>query len=255
MKSSNQVIKKRRAALTDYLKEKQTATVNELSQQFNVSEMTIRRDCEILAKMGLLERSFGKVVYVEQAVDKIGSEDPLDKLKDKLAKEASDLISDGQIIFINSSNTAVKVLEYLTDKNITVLTNNLHALDYQKNSKTNVVLSGGEVNFAKEVMIGDIAFNSFNSMRSNVTLIGCNGLNDQTGISTSQINEARINRKIIQNSGQVVVLADYTKLGKVSNFTVGSIDDVDVLITDSFADPKLVAKFEKNGIQVIQVPI
>ena len=82
-------------------------------------------------------------------------------------------------------------------------------------------------------------------MRSNVTLVGCNGLNDQTGISTSQINEARINRKIIQNSGQVIVLADYTKLGKSSNFTVGSIDDVDILITDSFADPKLIAKFEK----------
>ena len=203
MKSSNQAIKKRRTALTDYLKGKQTATISELSQQFNVSEMTIRRDCEILAKMGLLERSFGKIVYVEQTVDKIGSEDPLDKLKDKLAKEASNLISDGQIIFINSSNTAVKVLEYLADKNITVLTNNLHALGYKKNSKTSIFLSGGEVNFAKEVMIGDIAFNSFNSMRSNVTLVGCNGLNDQTGISTSQINEARINRKIIQNSGQV----------------------------------------------------
>ena len=89
MKSSNQAIKKRRTALTDYLKGKQTATISELSQQFNVSEMTIRRDCEILAKMGLLERSFGKIVYVEQTVDKIGSEDPLDKLKDKLAKEAS----------------------------------------------------------------------------------------------------------------------------------------------------------------------
>ena len=246
MKSSNQAIKKRRTASTDYLKGKQTATISELSQQFNVSEMTIRRDCEILAKMGLLERSFGKIVYVEQTVDKIGSEDPLDKLKDKLAKEASNLISDGQIIFINSSNTAVKVLEYLADKNITVLTNNLHALGYKKNSKTSIFLSGGEV---------DIAFNSFNSMRSNVTLVGCNGLNDQTGISTSQINEARINRKIIQNSGQVIVLADYTKLGKSSNFTVGSIDDVDILITDSFADPKLIAKFEKNGIQVIQVPI
>ena len=212
MKSSNQAIKKRRTALTDYLKGKQTATISELSQQFNVSEMTIRRDCEILAKMGLLERSFGKIVYVEQTVDKIGSEDPLDKLKDKLAKEASNLISDGQIIFINSSNTAVKVLEYLADKNITVLTNNLHALGYKKNSKTSIFLSGGEVNFAKEVMI-------------------------------------------IQNSGQVIVLADYTKLGKSSNFTVGSIDDVDILITDSFADPKLIAKFEKNGIQVIQVPI
>ena len=162
MKSSNQAIKKRRTALTDYLKGKQTATISELSQQFNVSEMTIRRDCEILAKMGLLERSFGKIVYVEQTVDKIGSEDPLDKLKDKLAKEASNLISDGQIIFINSSNTAVKVLEYLADKNITVLTNNLHALGYKKNSKTSIFLSGGEVNFAKEVMIGDIAFNSFN---------------------------------------------------------------------------------------------
>lgn len=254
MKSSNQVIKKRRDALTNYLKDQATATISELSQHFSVSEMTIRRDCDVLAKMGLLERSFGKIVYIDQT-PKADAKDPLDKLKDKLAKEASQLISDGQIIFINSSNTAVKVLEYLADKNITVLTNNLHALGYQKNSQTNIFLSGGEVDFTKEVMIGDITFNSFNSMRSNVTLIGCNGLNDQTGISTSQINEARINRKIIQNSGKVVVLADYTKIGKVSNFTVGSIDDVDILITDPFADPKILAKFEQKGIQVIQVPI
>ena len=74
-------------------------------------------------------------------------------------------------------------------------------------------------------------------MRSNVTLVGCNGLNDQTGISTSQINEARINRKIIQNSGQVIVFSRLHQTGgKSSNFTVGSIDDVDILITDSFAD-------------------
>ena len=47
----------------------------------------------------------------------------------------------------------------------------------------------------------------------------------------------------------------FKTLGKSASFTVGSIDDVDILITDSFADPKLIAKFEKNGIQVIQVPI
>ena len=69
------------------------------------------------------------------------------------------------------------------------------------------------------------------------------------------MNEARINRKIIENAGKVIVLADYTKIGKVSNFTVGSITDVDLLITDSFADPKMLEKFENHGVQVIQVPI
>lgn len=254
MKSSNQIIKQRRDELTTYLKKSQVATIKELSDYLGVSEMTIRRDCEILAKMGILERSFGKISYLKQA-DEQSKTDPLNKIKGKIAKEASNYIDNGQVIFINSSNTAAKTLEYLTEKSITVVTNNLQALKYQKNARSNVLLTGGEVNYQKEVLIGDIAFNSFNSMRSNVTLIGCNGLDVQTGISTSQLNEARINRKIIENAGKVIVLADYTKIGKVSNFTVGSIADVDLLITDSFADPKMLEKFENHGVQVIQVPI
>lgn len=255
MRNSNKVIQKRRTELTDYLQVKKTATIAELSTHLGVSEMTVRRDCEVLAKMGQLKHPFGKISYIAQVSEKSGPEDPLDSLKEKLAKEASQHIADGQIIFINSSNTAVKTLNYLAQKKITILTNNLHALDYQRKAKNTVVLSGGEVNFDKDVLIGDIAFASFDSMRSNISLIGCNGLQLQTGISTSKLNEAQINRKIIENSGQVIVLADYTKLGKTSNFTVGSIDAVDLLITDSFADPKLLKKFEQKGIQVIQVPI
>ena len=65
----------------------------------------------------------------------------------------------------------------------------------------------------------------------------------------------RVDKDDLTITDQIACFFSYTKLGKSSNFTVGSIDDVDILITDSFADPKLIAKFEKNGIQVIQVPI
>ena len=76
-----------------------------------------------------------------------------------------------------------------------------------------------------------------------------------TGITTSVFHESKINQKIIENSSTLIVVCDYRKIGHQANFTIGKIEDIDILITDSYADERILTALEKSGVQVIQVQI
>ncbi|MCG4778434.1 hypothetical protein L0P10_16265, partial [Eggerthella lenta] len=104
------------------------------------------------------------------------------------------------------------------------------------------------------IMSGDIAKQSFSSMRSDRGIIGCAGLSLEHGISTPYLREAAINKTIIKNSRRLILVANYSKFNSFSNFTIGNIKDIDVLITDTFASGELIAAIRQEGIQVIQVP-
>lgn len=255
MKNSNSEIKQRRQKIVNYLKENKQATVTELSQKFKVSEMTIRRDCHILANMGNVTQKLGVISYQSNALIDSLQNPSLLNIKEQLAKKAATYINDGQTIFINSSMTAINTLKYVVEQEVIILTNNVSAIQLNPKIKASIMLSGGEIRRPKNALTGDLAYNAFSSMRANLSIIGCRGLCLETGISTSQIYEAKINRKIIENSSKLIVVADYTKIGKSSNFTVGNISDIDILITDSFADLEIIEEFRNQGVEVIQVTI
>lgn len=254
MKKSNAEIKKRRNKLIDLLKKNKEMDVHSLSTLLHVSEVTIRRDCSVLEKMGKVNKEYGKVLYVDTHSTETG--DQLDYIKNEIAKKASTFVEEGDTLFINTSSTAVCVLNYLKEKSINLLTNNINAVSVEHNPKSTIILSGGEIRYPKKALSGDIAIDSFSSVRSDISIIGCSGLNIETGISTSVIHEAKINKKIVENSAKLlIVVADYRKIGISSNFTIGDILDIGLLITDSYADPNYIDKLERLGVQVIQVPI
>lgn len=135
------------------------------------------------------------------------------------------------------------------------MTNNLHAADYiSENDKATLLMSGGDIVNDHLIMNGDIAKQSFSSMRSDWGIIGCAGLSLEHGISTPYLREAAINKTIIKNSRRLILVANYSKFNSFSNFTIGNIKDIDVLITDTFASGELIAAIRQEGIQVIQVP-
>ena len=156
---------------------------------------------------------------------------------------------------MNSSSTALKSLPKLLQKKIYIMTNNLHAADYiSENDKATLIMSGGDIVNDHLIMSGDIAKQSFSSMRSDWGIIGCAGLSLEHGISTPYLREAAINKTIIKNSRRLILVANYSKFNSFSNFTIGNIKDIDVLITDTFASGELIAAIRQEGIQVIQVP-
>ena len=255
MKSSDKVIKERRSKIIELLKQEDILLVKEISDYLMVSEITIRRDLTALEKMGQIKRLHGKA----QIVKKTGTEDfntELELLKVALSKKASEFVTEGNTLFINTSSTALSSLKNLGDKRLTIVTNNVKVASLDHNPNSTVILSGGEIRFPKEALVGDIAIESFSKMSSDISIIGCSGLSIENGITTPVLHEAKINSLIIERTnGLVVLVADYRKIGFSSNFTSGNIKDINYLITDNFAPLEVIREIEKQGVQVIQVEI
>lgn len=255
MKNSYETIQERRNKLIDLLTKKKSLLVKEISEQLSVSEITIRRDLSTLEKMGLVHRQHGKASIVTKNSTGEHNQE-LESLKNMIARQAADFVNDQNTLFINTSSTALSVLNYLDDKRVTIVTNNVKVANLDHNPKSTVILSGGEIRFPKEALVGDIAIDSFSKMSSDISIIGCSGLSIENGITTDVLHESKINSLILERTkGIVIVVADYRKIGLSSNFTSGMIKDIHYLITDKFASLEVLKKIEKQGVQIIQIEI
>lgn len=259
MKQPKEVVDERRYNILQLLQASPdlVLSVNHLAKRLDVSAMTIRRDLSELEMMGKITRLHGKAQILEKPhFEGNTNNEHIEAIKHKIAKQASSYIEDNMTMFINSSSTALLTLNYLTDKSLVVVTNNAHVIGMNNNPNTSVILTGGEVRFPKEALVGDLALASLANFQADILVLGCSGISPERGISTVNIHESAVNALFIQNTNKkVIVVADYRKIGTDANFFVAPIDVIDILITDTYANPSIIEQFENKGIQVIQLPI
>jgi DeoR/GlpR family transcriptional regulator of sugar metabolism len=256
VKNSIVKIQERQEKLLSLLKDKNEHSVTELSEKLNISETTIRRDLISLAQMGKIIRLHGKAVIQTTGEIDTSDNEEIELIKEKLAKTAASFVKNGNIVFINSSSAALDAVKYLIDKRVTIITNNVKIATLDHNPESSIILSGGEIRFPKEALIGATAENFFSSMRSDISIIGCYGISAENGLTTPVIHEAKINEIIVkQTNGIVVVIADYRKIGHSANFKSCDLEHVNYLITDSFANQESLKKIEDCGVQIIQIQI
>lgn len=258
MKNSNGLVSKRQQLILQDLKENGTVKVDDLSKKLSVSPITIRRDLQLFEDNGIVEKFYGGAKLVEKSLDDdpsfSASSEEYISLKHAIAKRAAALVEDGDIIFINSSSTALLMLEYLEDKQVTVVTNNGKALQMSCSSNIDLVLTGGEVNRRKLCMVGDYATHLLSKISADKCFLGVSGVSADLGISTSVLQETAINSMMLKKcNGPTIILAHSSKVGKNHNFLVGEINRISYLITDSNANSKEVEAIRKKGIEVLTV--
>lgn len=255
MKNSLHNIAQRHEKIICFLKEQLTSDPRTLAALTQVSLPTIRRDLEHLTNMGKITRKYGEVAYnYDPEFDHVPNENII-KIKQGLAQKAASYIHDGDTVFINSSSAALNTVQFLKEKRLTIISNNLKISDYEHHQQSTILLTGGEIRFPKEVLVGEEALQMIEKVNASISIIGCYGLTLEKGLTSSAFQEAKINAAMIrQTSGQVIVLADYRKLGNLASFPVGTLAEIDTLITDPFANIHFLQQLEKNGVQVIQIP-
>lgn len=256
MKNTRGFVSKRQQSILKYLKEHKRVQTNDLAQLLNTSKITIRRDFQVLENEGIIKRCYGGATLVEGALNEDPYFNELDDkkhlLKEQIAKEAAKFIEDGDIIFINSSSTAIKVLEYIGDKRVIVITNNGKVLNMNISPKIELVLTGGEVYGRKQSMVGDIATQIISKITADKCFLGVSGITADSGISTSVLQETSINIKMLENcNGSTFILADSSKIGHRHNFSSGNINKINTIITDSNISEDKVQDFKNKGIDVI----
>lgn len=256
MKNSKIAIEKRREKILKMIEYQSNVTVDELSKKLDTSAITIRRDLDFFEKKNLIERYHGgaSISKVNFTTNIFSSSLTLNK--HAIAKAAARFVEDGDTILINTSSTALLMVEYIKAKQVTIITNNGKAIFAKSNENLFIVLTGGELRMPKESLVGDFAINNLNRVKASKCFLGCSGISRDGGFTTAVLQEVAVNEIMLRNTtGLKFVLADINKVGKTHSFLSGSIEDLDYLITDSTANKEEVEKLRKAGLKVLQVPI
>lgn len=255
MKRSQSVVSARRKDILAYLQNHRSEQISVLAEIFHVNSITIRRDLDLLAEDGFVQRSYGKAIcMLPQNVDvqyQTPQGDPTPS-RCAIAKVAASFIENGDLVLFNSSSTALFILNYLSGIRASIITNNGRALYVRREPGIDLFLTGGEIYGNKQSLVGDIAVSALSTVMASKCFLGVSGISCTGGITSAVMQETAINRAILNHcSGPKIVVADSTKIGVTRSFYSGSISDITHLITDSCADPELLEELHAAGVEVI----
>ncbi len=261
IKASPMLEKHRQQLIKDILDQQQFASVRSLTEQLNASEATIRRDITKMAKRGEINKIRGGAESVNGEPLKkhllsspfIIDKEKRAKTKRLIAQRAAELCEDGDSIIINGGTSTYMMGEFLTTKQLNILTNSFVLANYiTENSDSQVSLPGGEIYREQGIILSSYEKDSIEYYHGTLMFMGTPGIG-KFGVMESDPLLIRSEQKLKKQTDKLVILADSSKIGKRSNFILCPLNEVDILITDSKVEPDVITLFESQGIQVILV--
>ncbi|HTG69815.1 MAG TPA: DeoR/GlpR family DNA-binding transcription regulator [Candidatus Udaeobacter sp.] len=247
----------RKRHIADYVHQHSRASVQELANQFQVSESTVRRDLRDLEEQELLRRTHGGAVAVMQNDNNepsfLEKEDRFQQQKQDIARAALSLIREGDTIMLDSGTTTYHLAKLLKNfQRLTVVTNSVMVAQELANEKhIDLLLTGGSLRPETQAMVGPFAERAIASVHVDKLFLATNSFDPETGLTTPNLIEAATKKRMIRSSEQVILLADHSKFGRVSFSRFGDPEDITTLITDSLASPAILKAFEEFGIVVV----
>ncbi len=248
----------RHAQILLLLQEKSKIRVSELCETFSVSPATIRNDLRDLEKNGKLKRTHGGAIPLGKATFEPSTMDKnVENIEEKrkLAAYAATLVEDGDTIALDAGTTMMELAKCLSDrKTLTVLTNDIRIAMYlEQNSLVTIIMIGGILRHGLDCAVGPIAISSLQSLNVDKAFLGANAFSVEKGFTTPDINQAEVKKALIRCAAERIVLCDSSKFGRISFVDFASIDDIDQLITDKKASPKIATYLheQKDNIDFI----
>lgn len=244
----------RRNLILEKLQNEKRVVVSVLSQLFEVSEETIRRDLEKLEKEGFATKSYGGAVLKEN----VSIDLPFNVRKNqnvagkqKMAEIVASLVEEGDHIFLDASSTAVFVAKALKSKEqLTVVTNSMEILiELSDVSGWNIISTGGVMKEGYLAFLGSRTEEAIRSYYMDKVLFSCKALDEQWGIMESQEAFGTTKRAMMASGREKILVADSTKFDRTAFFVAGNLRDVDIVVTDEKPGEKWIRRFEKLGIQ------
>ncbi|MGW5046408.1 DeoR/GlpR family DNA-binding transcription regulator [Streptomyces griseoluteus] len=243
--NQNLLAEQRRALIVDEVRRRGGVRVNELTRQLGVSDMTVRRDLDALARQGVLEKVHGGAVpVVEASTHEPGFEaksglEPT--AKEEIARAAARLVAPGSAIALSGGTTTYTLARQLLEvPDLTVVTNSVRVADVfhtaqrtsgRRPGAATVVLTGG-VRTPSDSLVGPVADRAIAALHFDLLFLGVHGISTEAGLSTPNLAEAETNRQLVRSARRVVVVADHTKWGTVGLSSFAALDEVDTLVTD-----------------------
>lgn len=248
----------RRNEILEKLQTDRRVVVSELSQLYDVSEETIRRDLEKLVNDGYAIKSYGGAVINEN----INIELPFNIRKNRnilgkqhIADLVADLVKDGDSLMLDASTTAVYIAKALQEKgrkNLTIITNSIEIIIELFDIQDWTVLStGGVSREGSFALVGPQTDRMLTCYHVDKAIISCKGIDISAGFTDSDDLHANNKRTMLAAAKEKILAIDSSKFDRVAFTEIGTLDDLTAVITDEKPEEKWLQVFKDSDVQCI----
>jgi DeoR family transcriptional regulator, fructose operon transcriptional repressor len=244
----------RQLRIRDLLENQEFVDLETLCRQLEASESSIRRDLSDLEAQHILKRVHGGAIAIkprDQVLDFSWQSTRNPSEKQRIARLAATLIQDEQTVILDGGSTTAAVAAELAHRSLNIITNSLAIAEVFKNSRQiEVTLTGGYLYPRLEIMLGPLCEHTLAGVAADVLVMGTGGVTE-AGISNNNTLVVGSERKMIEVSHQVLIVADHTKFGKPAMVHLAPLDALDVVVSDSDLAEEHRRMVESRGIRLL----
>ncbi len=245
----------RRRAILEILNRDGRVLVMDMARQFDTSQVTIRKDLEVLHAHGLVHRTHGGALPAREGA----LEDPSLREKEKLhraeklriASAAARLVKEDQVVILDSGTTTTAIARALRNfRNLTIVTNAVNIAAELSGANAEVILTGGTLRKKSFSLVGPIAEETLRRLNADILFLGVDGFDVQYGLSTPNLLEAKVNRVMVEVAKRTVAVCDSSKFGRRSLSLIVPPSALQEVITDRGIPKSDLRALKKVGIEV-----
>ena len=246
----------RRNAILEKLQAERRVVVSELSALYDVSEETIRRDLDKLENEGYAIKSYGGAVLNENANLDLPFSIRKNRNvlgKQKIAEKISEMVCDGDKIFLDASSTAVAIAKAIKNKkDLTVITNSLEiAIELLEGSSCKVISTGGDAIGSSYALVGHMTDKVISSYYVDKAIISSKGFDLEAGFTDSDERHAQNKKSMLSGAKDKILAVDSSKFGRISFAKIGDLRDISTVVTDKKPEQEWLDKFAEYGVECI----
>ena len=247
----------RRERIQEYLATRKIVRMDDLCALLDTSEATVRRDLEWLEHEGLVERTHGGAILSQRLTlepEYLHRAQRYPEEKRLIGETAAALIEDDDVVFINSGTTTTQVIRYIRNNaGITVFSNNIYAALEVGEVGFRHHLIGGEFQPHSNSVAGHFAIDNLKQVYADKAILGVDGISLKHGCTVPSDAEAEIMRQMIERTrGQIIIVADHSKWGVVSNFQIATIDEINKLVSDEGLDASANESLAAHSVESVK---
>ncbi len=253
----------RRLGIVEHVEKHGGSSVEGLAEAFEVSSATIRRDLTQLQQQGLIERAHGgatpKVPGQSSGRFTGMPEPPILKRatmqvaeKRAIGRAAAPFVEDGEVLAISGGTTTVQMIPYIAQRrDLTVITNSLSIASLlAAHPQITTVIVGGTLRHSEMSTLGVLSEEALRNLRADKLFMGSPAVHHEYGFSADDMTEVQSDRTIMSIAGEITVLADHTKFGRIATMRQAPITGVRRLVTDAETPPEMVDAIREQGVEV-----
>ena len=243
----------RRALALTQVYEKGRVTIRALAERLDVSEATVRRDLQQLARDGKLELVYGGATVARTSDYSFRSKQARNReAKRAIGRLAAGLVGDNDQVFLDSGTTCFEMAPHLRERRaLSVITNSTRLAMELEAPGVTVIMPGGQYRAERMDTVGPVAIRTLENLRGYLAFIGSDGMSEDFGVAAGDIESAHLHALAVHNARETVLVADHSKFLSPSLYRIVDFSAISRIVTDRRPAPEWMRFLDRWGIEVL----